>query len=625
MIRIPDARYADIASIAPLSEPLFFDETENKEVALIVGEIGNVSVLEIEIEKAVSTLELFQYSEKDLVDKAFIFSANNKTYFVYRYNPASAKNKLKGIRAVKENALIPLEGAEVLKGSRFLFDAPDWTRIIFEDSATPILDHSREGLIRQGLKAGFVYLDKEKAMKHLKLINKELKPPFSDEELKTIFEREYVAKAPVEDRISNYSKFSNHDVAVNLIEEEKIRMIRGRLMAFSKGTYIPIERHDVGRLVVKNRFGRKVTPKAVKDIVEYLHYLAPRVDYDNTSQMVPFTNGVFSFKDFDLHPINPDLNFTFIIPHRYNKMTIEAAVKTELAVRVCELFVENGSMDLFCRILGFPLLHWLPPEYIIILIGPSKNGKSFLLELIEWLYGADNVSNVCLHDLEGNRFSAANLTRKLVNVFADLPSRPLSPTGNLKAITGRDKITVEEKWKQGRSELIKAKLVFSTNVMPEIKDSSKAFANRLVLFVLGKEIPPNKRIKNLSRILLEKQENRDALISMAIEGANRLLQDGIIFPVLPKSELELQKLFGRTNPVFLFAEKALEFGRKYSSNEDEIYREYCLFCDQAGMKQEPRDKVMRKLEDAYPVFKKQVYKPKERVFISYHEGVRIKC
>jgi putative DNA primase/helicase len=62
-------------------------------------------------------------------------------------------------------------------------------------------------------------------------------------------------------------------------------------------------------------------------------------------------------------------------------------------------------------------------------VGRGNNGKSVLIDLIQAFVGKENCSAVKLHDLRNDRFIAAQLYGKTVNLYADMPSTGLSDVG----------------------------------------------------------------------------------------------------------------------------------------------------------------------------------------------------
>ena len=118
------------------------------------------------------------------------------------------------------------------------------------------------------------------------------------------------------------------------------------------------------------------------------------------------------------------------------------------------------------EILGWCLLPDARFQKAVMLTGEGENGKSVFLDLIGDLLGDANVSNVALHDLEDNRFRAAELYGKLANIFADLDERGLKSSTMFKTLTTGDRVTAERKHAHPFSFRSYAKLLFSANKIP---------------------------------------------------------------------------------------------------------------------------------------------------------------
>ncbi|MGC2683941.1 MAG: DUF5906 domain-containing protein [Candidatus Nitrosopolaris sp.] len=107
--------------------------------------------------------------------------------------------------------------------------------------------------------------------------------------------------------------------------------------------------------------------------------------------------------------------------------------------------------------------------------------------LIEAFLSEYNCSHRSLQDLDKNRFAAADLYGKHVNTFAGLKSIKLSETGNFKMLVSGDSITAERKFEHPFTFRNYAKLIFSTNEIPESNDKTDAFYDRWIIFHFDKK------------------------------------------------------------------------------------------------------------------------------------------
>jgi P4 family phage/plasmid primase-like protien len=160
----------------------------------------------------------------------------------------------------------------------------------------------------------------------------------------------------------------------------------------------------------------------------------------------------------------------------------KAIIESEIpkTVAIFKQWVNDDWILLF-EIIGYCLLPAYPMHKAFMLIGTGANGKSTFLTLVRKILGEYNVASISLQDLNERRFAPINLLGKLANIFADLPSKPLTYTGIFKILTGEDPITADRKFRDYITFNNVAKLIFSANELPDTKDLTPAFFDRWIL------------------------------------------------------------------------------------------------------------------------------------------------
>lgn len=73
-----------------------------------------------------------------------------------------------------------------------------------------------------------------------------------------------------------------------------------------------------------------------------------------------------------------------------------------------------------------------------------------------------------------NRFALSDMENKYVNIDTELSSATIQDTTVLKKLTARQPIRIERKNQRAYDTKLFAKLVFSTNKIPETEDQSDA-------------------------------------------------------------------------------------------------------------------------------------------------------
>jgi putative DNA primase/helicase len=125
------------------------------------------------------------------------------------------------------------------------------------------------------------------------------------------------------------------------------------------------------------------------------------------------------------------------------------------------------------------------PDKALLLFGPARSGKSTYLRLLEKIVGIDNVSNVSMHELSEDQFAAAQVYGKALNSSAELSARHVEDISKFKMMTGEDRIRGNRKYGKDFFFRSQALFAFSTNEIPTVGESSRAYSERIKPFRFG--------------------------------------------------------------------------------------------------------------------------------------------
>lgn len=122
------------------------------------------------------------------------------------------------------------------------------------------------------------------------------------------------------------------------------------------------------------------------------------------------------------------------------------------------------------------------PQKVLFAFGPSHSGKSTFLRLLRAVAGSGNTSAVTMHQLSEDKFAAANIYGKSLNVAADLAAEHVKDTSLFKTLTGEDLVHANRKYGGQFSFTSSALFAFSANEIPTVSETTDAYTNRMKPF-----------------------------------------------------------------------------------------------------------------------------------------------
>ena len=291
-------------------------------------------------------------------------------------------------------------------------------------------------------------------------------------------------------------------------------------------------------------------------------------------------NGILDTKEFKLLDFTPDIVCTSKIPTNYNP-----GASTEKADKIIGSFVRDDPFkkNLICEMLGYGLYEDknLIGKFFII-VGDKENGKSVFLRYTTNTFGDFNIMSLDLKDL-GSRFATTLLRDKIFNLGDDISGNYIDETDVLKKVVTGEKMVVEEKGKQGRSESYNIALIFTANKTPRVKDPTGAVLRRAMLIIFDNDFSvgsPARDNKILQKI--KNEEEREGLLKLAVEGLKRLSERGYF----EENEETIKNLIDfdfDNNPIkeFDYEMRTLKTDGWYiGKTADEVHSSYIFWCSQ---------------------------------------------
>lgn len=406
----------------------------------------------------------------------------------------------------------------------------------------------------------------------IRLINKYvLKIPLSENELNVIL-RDDAFKKPVFfknrtflfDKFATYIKNNNYIVRIN-----------NQLHTYKDGVYInslpEIEAQMIKHIPDLNRAKRS-------EVLSYLDILIR----DNTSMsdahLIAFKNGIYNLIDNTITEFSPSIVITNKINWDYNPEAYSELVDNTLNKISCN---DKQIRQLLEEIIGYCFYRRNELGKAFILIGDQSNGKSTFLDMIQKLLGEDNISSLDLGEL-GDRFKTAELFGKLANIGDDIGDEFIPNAAVFRKLVTGERVNVERKGQDPFEFNNYAKMLFSANNIPRIKDKTGAVQRRLVIVPFdAKFTPDDPNFDPYIKYKLRTEECMEYLIKLGLEGLKRVLKNQK-FTKSDRVEKELQEYEESNNPILGFF-KEITMEEVENEPTRDIYKRYQVYCSENNL------------------------------------------
>jgi putative DNA primase/helicase len=255
----------------------------------------------------------------------------------------------------------------------------------------------------------------------------------------------------------------------------------GSVAVYRNGRYIIDPHHHALYGALGDLLGEKYRPTHRASIEEFVKGIlaaeGKRLGSAKHGRLLNLANGMLDLDSFELLPHDPKYLSAVQLPVRWipdaQCPTYEAWIGAVLA---------DGQLADLEEVIGTMLDSSTTPTKSLFAFGPSRSGKSTILRLMTDIMGGDNTSAVTLHQLSDDRFAAAELYGKKLNVAADLSSRHVEDISTWKMLTGEDRVTANRKYGAQFTFLNQALFAFSANELPTVGESSRAYFERVKPF-----------------------------------------------------------------------------------------------------------------------------------------------
>ena len=435
-----------------------------------------------------------------------------------------------------------------------------------------------------------------------------LAEPLDDKELETIL-RDDSFKSIEDDEIVPVDSFYEgrtflQDVFADyMIKHAHVCKINGRLHVYENGIYVYGKEKLYHKML---QYDRRLKRNNKADVYEFLWSEAPEISGEIAPQYVAFENGIYDVENDCLMPFSPDLVITNKIPWNYNPTAYSKVADRALDNMACH---DKDTRYLLEQFMGYCMYRSCKFQKAVILIGAGANGKSVFLKTLTHMLGKENTSSLDINAI-GDRFSTSMLYGKLANIGDDIADDFLygNQVATFKKVVTGDRIKAEDKGMEPYEFNPYAKLIFSCNDAPRIRDRSGAVKRRLLMIPFNAKF--NTSNKDYDPNILDKlfeRESIEYLIRMSLQAFREVIETNKFHESDAANEA-LENYDIENNPVIGFVTELDE-----GVHTDEpwktligqpvrvVYDKYIHYCDSSGIHRMTIGTFSKQLSSLYGV------------------------
>jgi phage/plasmid-associated DNA primase len=287
----------------------------------------------------------------------------------------------------------------------------------------------------------------------------------------------------------------------------------------------------IQRIAETVAFNGSIT-SAKREILSYVrdHNVAGEYPFNRHPNALPLANGVLEIDwatgRATLHPYTPGYRFTQRWPVVYDDKEDPTPM-----IEILREYVDDEAVPALLQLPAQAVLHFCgfgPFKRSYIFEGPSNGGKStFLVDLLNRIFGAENISGASLQAIGRDRFVTATIESAVINRCDDLSDVPLENVGPFKALTGGFSHAIERKYQNPYPGRVTAVHAFSTNAPPTVPDNvlfDAAFWNRWIYLRFNNvfEVDPSFVERNFTETAISGLFNEILKVAFEIHRTGRL-------------------------------------------------------------------------------------------------------
>lgn len=365
------------------------------------------------------------------------------------------------------------------------------------------------------------------------------------------------------------------------------------LMSEDSGVWRPISEDALStmvlREVVEADAETSITPSKLRDIIDMMKRTCSLRWEDPKERYVVFSDRWLDLKT--LKPVEPVpsahlrgdialISFPFPYPDDTPPTPVfDRFLETSLVKKGTDE-PDAALATIVEEMLGYLMLPSVEASAAFFLYGAGKNGKSKLADLCRLLVGDDLSVALTLEGLTANRFAAATLVGKKLNVCNEDESKYLM-SDKFKAIVSGEYITAERKYGANFSFRPSAKYIFCTNSQPRFDGLNYGLKRRVKIIPFYRQIPESEKDIGLHDKLVSELPG---IVARAMTGARRLVANKYVFSEADSVSEEMEEFENAISSAVRFVRERYRLTPEGFVENGALYEAYKVWCEVNGNK-----------------------------------------
>lgn len=337
---------------------------------------------------------------------------------------------------------------------------------------------------------------------------------------------------------------------------------------------------------LKYKINRNITWGMIKDLAMQIKMSTERsVDEITVSPYIALEDCLLNLETFKFSAFDLEKIATHNVP--FSKQTLLDKPKTPVFTAFLDSVIVDRKLNpdyelqfLVQEMCGFYFLNNLKAEAVFFLYGQGMNGKSTIMNILQELIGKEFYSAATIESLTKDKWGPVSLIGKKINFCRDEESRFLA-SDKFKTMISGEPTEIEKKYGSKSLFTPTAKHLFSLNHLPKFDMLDRGLLRRIKIIPFYHNISESKKDTDLGKKL---KAELPGIFAWAIEGAKRLVENGYKFSeakAVEEMKYEFQEMVSAA--ILFFRERYQLEETGFSANED-MYREYTIWCTNNGRK-----------------------------------------